>query len=200
MQLPAHERDPPPVGRPGRRIFPGIVRRQLPLPAAVGVHDVDRSLVEAISGVGRPWPAKAIFCPSGDQRIPGPAWAKPSLPAPVGVHDLDNAAVAAAGRLADEGDLRARRCGGKARPCGERRGRRLGLRAASEEREERDSDERDEGHDCRVPASSPLRALPRLLDQRLDEGVELLASTGSLGRGGRGGAVTVTTTSVVRLS
>ena len=52
-------------------------------------------------------------------------------------------------------------------------GRRLGLRAPSEHREERGSDERDEGHNCRVPASATLRALPCLLDQCLDEGLEL---------------------------
>ena len=49
----------------------------------------------------------------------------------------------------------------------------LGLRAPSDHREERDSDERDEGHDCRVPASAALRALSGFLDQCLDEGVEL---------------------------
>ena len=64
-------------------------------------------------------------------------------------------------------------CGGKARPSGERRGRRLGLRAPSEHREERDSDQRDEGHDRHVPAPPPQPTLPRLLDQRLDKGVEL---------------------------
>jgi hypothetical protein len=35
------------------------------------------------------------------------------------------------------------------------------------------SDERHERHDCGVPAPSALPPLPRLLDQRLDEGVEL---------------------------
>ena len=70
-----------------------------------------------------------------------------------------------------------------------------------EEREDRDSDERHERHDCGVPAPSPLRPLPRLLDQRLDKGVELPMRDGiARARGGRGGAVTVTTSSVVRLS
>ena len=52
-------------------------------------------------------------------------------------------------------------------------GARLGLRTPSDEREQRDSDQRDEGHDCPVSASATLRALPRFLDQRLDEGLEL---------------------------
>ena len=42
----------------------------------------------------------------------------------------------------------------------------------------RDSDERHERHDSRVPAPAAPRALPRLLDQRLDEGLELLAVDG----------------------
>jgi hypothetical protein len=40
--------------------------------------------------------------------------------------------------------------------------------------EPKSSDERDEGDDCRVPASTALRTFPRFLDQRLDEGLELL--------------------------
>ena len=53
----AEERDRPPVGRPGRS---APVARQPPLPASVGVHDID-----AAQGVGPP--SKAIFRPSGDQ-------------------------------------------------------------------------------------------------------------------------------------
>ena len=51
-------------------------------------------------------------------------------------------------------------------------------RAPPEHRDERASDEHDEGHDRRVPASSALCALPRFLDQRLDEGLELLMRDG----------------------
>ena len=69
----------------------------------------------------------------------------------------------------------------------------------SEDREERDSDERDERHGCRVPASATLRALaspPRSAPRRGPRAPR--ASTGSLGRGGRGGAVTVTAASLTR--
>ncbi len=95
------------------------------------------------------------------------------MPTPVGVHDPENAGIARAGRLADEGDLRRHCLRGRVQPRGECRGSSLGLRAASENREDRDSDKRDEGYDCRVSASATLRALPRFLDQRLDEGLEL---------------------------
>ena len=63
----------------------------------------------------------------------------------------------------------------KGRASGERRGRRLGLRAPSEQREERATDERDEGHDRRASASATALLSPRLLDQRLDEGFDLFA-------------------------
>ena len=187
-------------------MFKASAARQPPLPSAVGVHDVDRALAERRRPGGNPVADEGDPPPvgrPGRTRLLSARFSainQPALPAAVGVHDVDNAAITADGRLADEGDLRARRCGGKARPCGECRGSSLGLRAPSEQREERDSDERDEGHDCPVAASATLRALPRFLDQRLDEGLELLASTGSLGRGGRGGAVTVTAASLTQIA
>ena len=148
----------------------GIVRRQPPLPAAVGVHDVNvaRQAIRQDDD-GREGDLLTIGRPAHPRKSGG----QPSLPTPVGVHDPENAGIARVGRLADEGDLRTRRCGGKARPYGERRGRCLGLRAATQESEDRYSDERHERHDCGVPAPSPLPPLPRLLDQRLDKGVEL---------------------------
>ena len=80
--------------------------------------------------------------------------------------------------MADESELRACRSGGKARPHGERRGSSLRLCCALEDREERDPDQRHERRDRRVDAPPAPRALPRLLDQRLDEGLELLAVDG----------------------
>ena len=55
------------------------------------------------------------------------------------------------------------------------------LRAPSEEGEERDPDERDEDRDCAAPTASPPPTLPRLLDQRLDKGVELPMCDGIAG-------------------
>ena len=46
-------------------------------------------------------------------------------------------------------------------------------------------DERDEGHDCRLSASSTPLPLSGLLDQRFDECVELCMRDGIAGRGGR---------------
>ena len=57
----AHEGDPPPVGRPDGVAVSHRVARQPPLPAPVGVHDVDLQVAVAPSST------KAIFCPSGDQ-------------------------------------------------------------------------------------------------------------------------------------
>src|SRR5580765_3843403 len=95
------------------------------------------------------------------------------LPTPVGVHDPENPDVAAAG-LADEGDprFRLRACG--ARPSGERGRRRLGLRAPVDYCSEHDRNQRDERHDCPVPPMATTLLSPRLLDQRLDEGLDLL--------------------------
>ena len=58
-----------------------------------------------------------------------------------------------------------------------------------QEGEQRDSDERDEGHDCAVSASATLRAFPGFLDQRLDESLDLLAFEGfaAAGWAGRSG-------------
>ena len=54
----------------------------------------------------------------------------------------------------------------------------LRLCAALEDREHRDSDERQERRGRPVDAPPAPGALPRLLDQRLDEGLELLAVDG----------------------
>ena len=66
----------------------------------------------------------------------------------------------------------------------ERRGSTLRLCAALEDREDRDSDERHQRRGSPVDAPPAPGALPRLLDQRLDEGLELLAVDG-IARAGR---------------
>ena len=102
------------------------------------------------------------------------------LPASIGVHDVQPAASLTAPRALREGDLRVRRSA-EAGSRRERRGRVLRLRAPSQEGEERDPDERDEDRDCAAPTASPPPTLPRLLDQRLDKGVELLMGDGIAG-------------------
>ena len=72
-------------------------------------------------------------------------------------------------------ELGVRREGSTARRA---RGSSLGLCRALEGREDRDSEERQERRDRRVDAPSTPRALPRLLDQRLDESLELVAVDG----------------------
>ena len=90
----AEERDRPPVGRPGRSV---PVARQPPLPASVGVHDVDAvdAVAHALEGerppVGRPGRS------GGVARVAR----QPPLPAPVGVHDVERLVAVAP---AQEGD------------------------------------------------------------------------------------------------
>jgi hypothetical protein len=55
------------------------------------------------------------------------------------------------------------------------------LCAAFEDGEKRDSDQRDEGHDCRVPAPATLGAFSGVLDERVDEGLELPVCDGNPG-------------------
>ena len=50
------------------------------------------------------------------------------------------------------------------------------MRAPPEDGEQRDSDQRDESHDRRVPSPAALRTLPRLLNQRLDQRLQLVAA------------------------
>ena len=107
--------------------------------------------------------------------------------------------------MPDESELRACRSGGKADPCGERRGSSLRLCAAVEDREDRDSDERHQRRDRPVDAPPAPGALPRLLDQRLDEGLELLAVDGiararRARRGGDGHSCTSDTIAIVLLA
>jgi hypothetical protein len=115
---------------------------------------------------------------SGDQtgRVP-PVWSRAtrrfSLPSAFTNVELVGCASDRLERGAGECDPRRPHLRGRVQPRRDRGGRSLGLRAASEHRDERDSDERDEGHDCRVLASATPRALPRFLDQRLDKSLEL---------------------------
>jgi hypothetical protein len=74
-----------------------------------------------------------------------------------------------------ERELRVRCAAERGWPSGESGGGTLRLRAPSEDGEERGSNERDEGHDCRVPSTATARLLPYLLDQRLDERLDLFA-------------------------
>jgi hypothetical protein len=76
--------------------------------------------------------------------------------------------------------------------CGERGGSSLRLCAALEDDEHADSNERHERRDGPVDAASTPRASLRLFDQRLDEGLEILADDGIARARGRGGAVTLT--------
>src|SRR5262245_6632058 len=79
------------------------------------------------------------------------------------------------GGAADESDLRSHRCGRRA-GGGRARGRGgLRLRVALVAREDGDRDERDGCRDRGVDASAAALALPRFLDQRLDESFEFVA-------------------------
>ena len=178
--------------------FAGHRQGQPPLPAAVGIHDVNRRS-SSDPAVGRRWPRRRSVG-HGRPAHPGKAGWPASLPTPVGVHDPESAGIAAAGRLADEGDLRrsplaaegstVRRApgtlSGTARCVrGERRARLRRARRGSRS------------------AAFRRRRRPRCLASSISASTRASNSpcvTGSLGRGGRGGAVTVTTSSVVRLS
>jgi hypothetical protein len=155
-------------------ILPRVPRRlpekrahQPPKPASVGVDEESRLIVR-----------------DGDrlpvERSDGTCAARlesrhEALLTSVGVHDVELVGCASdrLERGAGECDPRRPHLRGRVQPRRDRGGRSLGLRAASEHRDERDSDERDEGHDCRVLASATPRALPRFLDQRLDKSLEL---------------------------
>ena len=83
-------------GRPGKRfVDPRRVPGQVPLAAAVGVHDVDVVVAVALASEGDLLP---VWRP---ERLP-PALGQPSLSAAVGVDDVD--LVVAAGAVAAEGD------------------------------------------------------------------------------------------------
>ena len=162
------ERDRLSVGRPGRTAVPAGVAGQPLLSASVGVHDVDvaRAVLPGrerdLLAIGRPAHARK----GGRQ---------PSLPAAVGVHDIDHADVAGVERLTDESHLRTCRTGGKAWPSCGHSGSTLRLCRAVEDREDDDPDERNGGCACSVREASASRAPLRLLDKRLDEGLELFA-------------------------
>ena len=87
----------------------------------------------------------------------------------------------------------------EARPCRGRRGRTLRLGRALEDREDSGSHEHHTRHDGHTDAPSPSSALPRLFEERLDESLDLFAVDGIAWTRGRGGAVTVTTTSLALL-
>ena len=90
-----------------------------------------------------------------------------------------------------EGDLRARRSGRGAWLRAAAGGGCLRVRGAVEDDEDRDSDEHRGRRDRHEKEPAPTCAAPRLLDQRLDQGLDSSRSTGSPGCGGRGGAVTL---------
>jgi hypothetical protein len=64
---------------------------------------------------------------------------------------------------------------------------------------DRDRDQRDTGHHGRVDPPPPSRALPRLLDQRLDKRLQLLAAGRIALIDGTGWGGNAHTTSLARL-
>ncbi len=163
------------------------VARQPPFPAAVGVDDVDLDVaIGGCIGAGNELAVvvtlEGDLLPVGRPGRPRERVARqPPLAASVGVHHVERDGATATARGVhgpDESELRACRSGGKAGPCGERGGSILGLCAALEDREDRDSDERHQRRDGPVDAPPAPGALSRLLDQRLDQGLELLAVDG----------------------
>ena len=154
------------------QLRPSWAVREVLLAASVGVHDVDaaplrlrrRSSARRVTRQGVGVPARV------SSRFPLPSAFTTKSPPDLAVPKRTGVLMKAI--------LERRRCGGNARSAANAGDAVSGLRRALEGREDRDPDQRHERHERRVDAPPTPGALSRLLDQRLDEGLDLLAIDG----------------------